>query len=69
VYGERGLVAFEIKRSARVRPDDLRGLQRFRADFPKARAYLVNLGPRRWHESGIDVLPFEEAVRTLDELL
>lgn len=69
LYGERGLVAFEVKRSPRVRPDDLRGLRRFREDFPKARTYLVHLGGRRWHESGVDILPFEEAVRTLDQLL
>ena len=69
LYGERGLVAIEVKRSARVRPDDLKSLQRFRGDFPAARAYLVYSGERRWHESGIDVLPLRETLVNLDLLL
>jgi hypothetical protein len=41
LYGERGLVAFEVKMAQRVRPDDLRGLLRLRADYPQAKAFLV----------------------------
>ncbi|MBI4702309.1 MAG: ATP-binding protein [Deltaproteobacteria bacterium] len=69
LYGERGLVAIEAKRSARVRGVDLAGLCLFRADYPQARAYLLHLGARRWHESGIDVLPFDEALARMNEIL
>lgn len=37
LYGERGLRAFEVKMDHNVRPDDLRGLLRFRADFHRPR--------------------------------
>jgi uncharacterized protein len=69
LYGERGLRAFEVKMAQNVRPDDLRGLLRFRADFPQAKAYLLYLGNRRWHESGVEVLPFVECVAQLDHWL
>ncbi len=69
LYGERGLVALEMKRGARVRSEDLGSLRLFCEDFPRARAYLLHLGGRRWHESGVEVVPFDEAVTALDELL
>lgn len=69
LYGERGLRAFEVKMAQNVRPDDLRGLLRFRADFPQAKAYLLYLGNRRWHDSGVEVLPFAECVAQLDHWL
>jgi predicted AAA+ superfamily ATPase len=69
LYGERGLVALEVKRGARVRSEDLRSLRLFCADFPRAKAYLLHLGQRRWHESGVEVVPFTEAVTALEDLL
>jgi len=67
LYGERGLRAFEVKMAHNVRPDDLRSLLRFRADFPQAKTYFLYLGQRRWHDRGIEVLPFVECVTTLDK--
>ncbi len=69
LYGERGLRAFEVKMAHNVRPDDLRSLLRFRADFPQAKTHLLYLGQRRWHDRGIEVLPFAECVATLDRWL
>ena len=69
LYGERGLHAFEVKMAHNVRPDDLRSLLRFRADFPQAKTHLLYLGQRRWHDRGIEVLPFAECVATLDRWL
>jgi len=69
LYGERGLCAFEVKMAETVRPDDVRGLLRFRADFPKAKAHLLYLGSRRWHDRGVEVLPFLECVTHLDRWL
>ncbi len=65
LYGERGLIAIEVKRSSRVRSEDLRGLRRFREDFPMARSYLLHTGPRRWHENGIEIWPVGEALADL----
>ncbi len=69
LYGERGLRAFEVKMAHNVRPDDLRSLLRFRADFPQAKAHLLYLGERRWHDRGIEVLPWLDCVRKLDQWL
>ena len=69
LYGERGLHAFEVKMAHNVRPDDLRSLLRFHSDFPQAKTHLLYLGQRRWHDRGIEVLPFEECVATLDRWL
>jgi predicted AAA+ superfamily ATPase len=62
LYGPHGLVAIEVKRSARVRHDDLAALSLFRADYPEARGYLLHLGDERWHEAGIDLVPLAQAL-------
>ena len=69
LYGERGLRAFEVKMAQRVRPDDLRGLLRFREDFPQAKTHLLYLGNRRWHDRGVEVLPFADCVTQLEHWL
>lgn len=69
LYGERGLRAFEVKMAQNIRPDDLRGLLSFRTDFPQAKAYLLYLGKRRWHDRGVEVLPFDDCVTQLDHWL
>ena len=69
LYGEPGLWAIEVKRSSRIRREDLRGLARFRQDYPSARTLLLHPGPRRWHESGVDIVPLSEALRDLDGTL
>jgi uncharacterized protein len=69
LYGEPGLWAIEVKRSGRIRQEDLRGLLRFRQDFPQARAVLLYAGPRRWHESGVEIVPLAEALVDLDGTL
>ncbi|MSP95679.1 MAG: ATP-binding protein [Betaproteobacteria bacterium] len=69
LYGERGMKAFEVKSSARVRDEDFRGLIRFRADYPAASCYLLYPGTRRWHERGVEVLPLNTALPELAKLL
>jgi len=66
LYGERGLRAFEVKMVQKVRAEDLRGLLRFCTDFPQAKAHLLYLGNRRWHDRGVEVLPFADCVTSLD---
>jgi hypothetical protein len=52
-----------------LRPDDLRALQRFQSDFPQAKTHLLYLGDRRWHERGIEVVPFLDCLTQLDQWL
>jgi predicted AAA+ superfamily ATPase len=69
LYGERGLFAFEVKRSARVRDEDLAPLLAFRADYPMARAYYVHTGGQHGHARGIEVVPMARALKDLHETL
>lgn len=69
LYGERGLRAFEVKSSSRLREQDFRGLHRLLEDYPSARCHLIYLGTRRWHERGIEVLPLAQALPRLASLL
>jgi predicted AAA+ superfamily ATPase len=68
-YGERGLRVFEIKMAQTVRGEDLRALRKFQDDFPEAKAGLLYLGRRRWHDRGIEVLPFADCIDELDQWL
>lgn len=67
LYGERGLRAFEVKMAHNIRQDDLRALRSFQTDFPQAETYLLYLGERRWHDRGVEVLPFIDCVTRLDQ--
>lgn len=69
LYGPRGIVAIEVNRSARIRHEDLKGLTRFRQDYPQARAFLLHAGSRRWHESGVDIVPLEQALPDLGSVI
>jgi predicted AAA+ superfamily ATPase len=65
LYGPRGLVGIEVKRTARPAGSDFSGLRRFQQDFPQSKLMLIHTGTRNWQERGIDVLPITTA---LDEL-
>jgi uncharacterized protein len=60
VYGEGGLHALEVKNSAQVRPEDLRGLKNFGEDFPESRRWLLYRGRERRLRDGILCVPCEE---------
>ena len=69
LYGERGLVAVEVKHSSRVRSEDLSGLRAFLADYPMARAFVVHGGSRAFREDGVDYVPAAAFLRELPERL
>jgi predicted AAA+ superfamily ATPase len=69
LYGPKGLIAIEVKRSAQVHPKHLRGLKEFKKDFPPARCCLFYGGSTWLYMDGITIVPLERALRTLDQLL
>jgi predicted AAA+ superfamily ATPase len=69
LYGERGIRAIEVKRSSRVRDDDLRGLRAFVDDYPMAQAWLVYTGARRFRDRAIEIIPLAEFLAELREYL
>ena len=62
LYGERGLLAFEVKRSAQYREEDLRSLRAFCNDYPEARGFLLYGGVVRYRVGNIEVVPVAEAL-------
>jgi predicted AAA+ superfamily ATPase len=69
VYGENTFTAIEVKRNARIRQEDLRGLLRFKEDYPEARTVLFHPGSRRYHESSVEIIPLGEGLLDLDAVL
>jgi predicted AAA+ superfamily ATPase len=69
LYGDRGIKAFEIKRTGKVRPDDLRGLTAFKRDYPSSTAFLIYGGERRMCEGDVEIVPVGEALEDLAGLL
>ncbi len=69
LYGPRGIKAFEIKRSHRVRQEDLSSLRSFLRDYPKAQAHLIYGGTRHEERDGISLLPYEWSLQNLPSLL
>ncbi len=69
LYGEKGLVAIEVKRAGFIRNSDISGLRAFVRDYPMARAYVFYGGPDRRHLQGIELIPLARALPELPALL
>lgn len=69
LYGARGLLAFEVKRSARFRDEDLASLRLFKRDYPIAKCVLLYGGREDYAVDGIRVLPLARALPQLERLL
>lgn len=59
-YGEKGLHAIEVKRSDRVRKEDLESLQLFKQDYQMAQLHFVYGGNERKIISDINIWPLEQ---------
>jgi len=69
LYGDKGIRTFEIKRTARISGGMLKGLKSFLADYPMSKAYFVYGGNRKMRDGKISILPIEDALKRLPELL
>ena len=69
LYGPAGLIAIEVKRSTHVHAKSLRGLKEFKKDYLPARCYLFYGGSTPLYMDGITILPMDQALRNLDQLL
>lgn len=67
MYGERGVVAIEVKSGDKFRPEMIKGLNRFALDYPEAKLYLLYGGKRKMYIDGVTVLPLTLACRTIGE--
>lgn len=69
LYGERGLLAFEVRRNARFREADLATLRLFKSDYKPARCFLLYGGSEEYEVDGIQILPLGSALPELASLL
>jgi predicted AAA+ superfamily ATPase len=69
LYGEQGLIAIEIKRTAQIRNSELRGLKAFARDYPQAVMYLLYGGKKELFIDNITLLPIDTALAKLPDLL
>ncbi len=65
LYGQRGIKAFEIKRTGKVSRAMLKGLKAFGKNYPKAKTCFLYGGSRCLREENIDILPINEALADL----
>ncbi len=66
LYGEQGILAIEVKNTARIRPSDLKPLIEFKKDYPMSKTVLLYRGEERLLRSGILCLPCDEFLSSLD---
>lgn len=69
LYGPKGLIAIKVKRSKSLQPSDLKPLKAFHSDYPQAKLYIFYGGKQRRYIDEIEAIPFEEALKTLPQLL
>jgi len=65
VYGQDTLAAIEVKNTSRVRPEDVRGLRAFGADYPESQRLLLHRGRERLKINDILCLPCDEFLLAL----
>jgi len=69
LYGDKGIKAFEIKRTGKVSSSMLKGLKAFQKDYPSAKMYFIYGGERHLREGDIAILPIKDALKELSEIL
>jgi predicted AAA+ superfamily ATPase len=65
LYGEKGLHAIEVKRSDRIRREDLESLQLFKNDYPMAQLHFIYGGKEQKILSDIKIWPIENFLKEI----
>ncbi len=68
LYGESGIIAIEVKRAAKIRNKELRGLKAFGRDYPMASLYMFYGGETTMYIDNITLIPVQEALQQLVRL-
>ncbi len=69
LYGGKGILAFEVKRTAKVSREMTRGLRAFLKAYPMAKACLIYGGERRLWDDNIEIIPIKEFLLSLPAML
>jgi len=65
LYGERGIVGVEVKLNSHFNDTMIRGLKKFRQDYPEAKLFLLYTGKQKMYVNGVTALPVREALSDL----
>jgi len=65
LYGASGITAIEVKNTAQIRPEDLRGLRGFQEDYPASRAFFLYRGAERRKIGNVLCLPCADFLQQL----
>jgi len=70
IYGEDGFYAIEVKRTQKIRPEDLSALRIFKSDYPLAKCFVFCMEETpRTTDDNIRILHLEFALKNLEEIL
>ena len=69
LYGPRGLLAIEIKRSTKLQSKDTKALREFKKDYPPAKCFIFYGGTTRLYLGDITALPVGQALKELNAIL
>ncbi len=69
LYGERGIFAFEIKRTSKLRSNDSKSIELFKEDYPMAKCFILYGGTRTYSHINTAIIPFSEAIKNLKDIL
>ena len=63
LYGEKGLMAIEVKLAHKIRTEDYQSLLTFMKDYPQTKALILYTGPQSYSFKNIQVLPVEDFLK------
>ena len=69
LYGQKGLIAIEVKSSAQIHSKDIKALQHFKEDYKIAKLYIFYNGTREIHIGDVNVVPVDSALRKLEHII
>ncbi len=69
LYGPKGLIGIEVKRSPTFRESEIEGLALFKRDYPMARLLFLYGGSDRFHFQGIEIVPITEFMKSAESFL
>lgn len=68
LYGKKGIIAVEVKRTKKPSAKDFKGLKMFLQDYPTAKACFVYLGEKIMSEGKIEILPVKDFLKQFYEM-
>lgn len=69
LYGPKGLIGIEVKRSKKINPSDLKPLKAFQEEYPSAKLYIFYGGSHNLYFDNIQAIPITQALQTLPDIL